>query len=108
MDWTTICAAWGPAIPMLVFFLKCHRDLIYTVIPQGFSILRDEIASSRELAAKFHNEHMAAMDGIAELLAKQHAERKKARRSRSKQAAKAARFPEPEIPRKKRTPKRTD
>lgn len=58
-DWLTVLVAWGPAAPMLLFFLHLHRDVINRVIPGGFKLIQSEMIRQGRESAKRHREHIS-------------------------------------------------
>lgn len=74
MDWQAALIAWGPAIPMLFFFLRAHRDIVYKIVPRGLNLIK---ATMRETEERAENRHAATLESQKEIID----ELKKLRRS---------------------------
>lgn len=82
MDWTQLAVTWGPSIPIVLFLLKVHRDLVYKIVPHHLRILRKEVRRSERNAAQRHHEFMLALQAYEAAHARRAASA--SRRSRAK------------------------
>lgn len=57
IDWNQFALLYGPMIPIFLFLLKAHRDIVYKTIPGAIKALRSEARKQRiayhELAIAF-------------------------------------------------------
>lgn len=71
IDFTTVFASFGASVPLFLWLLKMHRDLIGVVIPRGFRLIRREIRRQGEDSKERHQEHMEDLHAITIALVRQ-------------------------------------
>lgn len=70
MEWSQMAMGWGPAIPLILYFLHMHRQLVEVQIPRAIEILTCELHHGLERAEERHREHLAAVEQIRAEMAK--------------------------------------
>jgi hypothetical protein len=63
-DLTTVLASFGASVPLFLWLLKMHRDLISIVIPRGFRLIRREMRRQGLESQKRHSEHIELMRAV--------------------------------------------
>jgi len=56
MDWPNLLAAWGPAAPLILFFLKSHYDMVYKVFPNAIEEIKLALRRQERRAEQRHDE----------------------------------------------------
>jgi len=64
MDWTQMAMGWGPAIPLVLYFLHMHRQLVEVQIPRAIEMLTSELKHGLDRAEQRHQEHLSAVEQI--------------------------------------------